>query len=401
MRIAYASLTARKLRTVLAILGVFLGALAFTGVQSVSDIMVRNAEIQAEKMGPNLFSVLAGRVRFRRGGGIQFSNFNTNFKLSDAVSILDKIPAVAAGAPYINLSLPVRGQGTVTNALITATWPEYQQVRSFLPEYGRFFNRAEVRDKARVVVLGREIADRLFGEPEAALGQLVLIRGAGYRVLGVMEVKGQDLSGVNQDEQIFMPLSTYMRRAANVDWISGVNMSLADGADLESVRESVRSLMRERHRLRPGVEDDFSMLEAKDVIQLQREALDLMQTLGLISSTLSFAVGGMGILSIMILMVRARRVEIGIRRAVGARRSDIVRQFMYEAGMLSACGGSAGVLVCLLGVLGFAGFTEYPLVLSADVFGMTLVGSGVLGLFAGSYPAWQASRIEILDVLKS
>ncbi|MGE4290979.1 MAG: ABC transporter permease [Desulfovibrio sp.] len=401
IRIAYASLMARRLRTVLAMLGVFLGALAFTGVQTVSDIMVRNAEMQAEKMGPNLFAVMSGRVRFHRGGGISFSGFNTNFKLSDAVSLIQNLPAVSMGAPFINMSMPVRSENEVTDALITATWPEYQQVRSFFAEQGRFFTKAEERDKAKVVVLGREIADRLFGGTEEAVGRMVYIYKAGFRVVGVMEVKGQDLAGVNQDEQVFMPLSTYMRRAANVNWISGVSMSLVDSADLEEVKRSVRGLMRERHKLREGVEDDFSMLEAKDVIQLQRQALDLMQTLGVISSTISFAVGGMGILSIMILMVRARRVEIGIRRAVGGRRSDIVRQFMFEAGLLSACGGSTGVLICLLCVLGFAGFTEYPLVLSPLVFGATLVGSGLLGLFAGSYPAWQASRIEILDVLKS
>lgn len=401
LRIAYASLTARKLRTVLAMLGVFLGALAFTGVQTISDIMVRNAEMQAEKMGPNLFSVMSGRVRFRRAGGISFGQWNTNFKPSDAIALIKGVPSVAIGAPFINMSMPVRGEGVVTDALITATWPEYQQVRSFYAEHGRFFTKAEEKEKAKVVVLGREIADRLFGSPEAALDKKVFIYRAGFRVVGVMEVKGQDLAGVNQDEQVFMPLSTYMRRAANVDWITGVSMSLADGADLDSVRESVRSLMRERHGLRPGEEDDFSMLEAKEVIQLQKQALDLMQTLGVISSTISFAVGGMGILSIMILMVRARRVEIGIRRAVGGRRSDIVRQFMFEAGLLSACGGSAGVVVCLLCVLGFAGLTEYPLVLDPLVFGSTLVGSGLLGLFAGSYPAWQASTIEILDVLKS
>jgi putative ABC transport system permease protein len=282
-----------------------------------------------------------------------------------------------------------------------ATWPEYQQVRSFRPEFGRFFTKAEEQSRAKVVVLGREIADRVFGGPNQALGREVRIYRASFRVVGVMEVKGQDLSGENQDEQVFMPLSTYMRRAANVDWLSGVNLSMVDGVDFDRARRSIEALMRQRHRIRPGQPDDFDMLLARDAIKLQREALDLMQTLGVISSTISFAVGGMGILSIMILMVRARRVEIGVRRAVGGKRSDIVRQFMFEAGLLSAVGGAGGVTLCLVLVLAFAAFTPFPLVLDPLIFGATLLGSGLLGLFAGSYPAYQASRIEILDVLKT
>ncbi|MEF2145921.1 MAG: ABC transporter permease [Desulfovibrionaceae bacterium] len=401
LRLAYASLKARKLRTILAMLGVFLGALAFTGVQTVSAIMVRNAEMEAEKMGPNLFAIMAGQVRFRRSGGISFGNFNTNLKVSDARAVLQGVPQVLSVAPIINMTLPVRGESGVTNALVTATWPEYQEVRSFHPALGRFFTEAENNRRDKVVVLGQEIAQRLFGEPGQAVGKQVFIYRAGFRVVGVMEAKGSDLAGVNQDEQVFMPLSTYQRRASNVDFIGGVYCNLADGADVSGVRKSCREILRGRHKLAPGAPDDFSMLEAKDVIQLQRQALDLMQTLGLITSTISFAVGGLGILSIMILMVRARRMEIGIRRAVGGKRSDIVRQFMFESGLLATCGGAAGVVVCLGLVLAFASFTAFPLVLEPFVFVSTLVGSGLLGLFAGSYPAWQASRIVILDVLKA
>lgn len=401
LHIAYASLMARKLRTVLAMLGVFLGALAFTGVQTVSDIMARNAEMQAEAMGPNLMSVVSGRVRFRRSGSVGVKDFNTNFKVSDALALIQSLPQVRAGAPYISTAMPVRSAQGVTDARVMATWPDYQTVRSFYPQFGRFFTMEEERSRAKVVVLGREIANRLFGSPQAALGRKVRIYRASFRVVGVMEGKGQDLSGENQDEQVFLPLSTYMRRAANVDWLTGVNLSLVDGADFAAARKSIVNLMRLRHDIRPGQEDDFDVLEAREVIQLQRQALDLMQTLGVISSTISFAVGGMGILSIMILMVRARRVEIGVRRAVGGRRSDIVRQFMFEAGLLSASGGAGGVLVCLVLVLLFTSLTPFPLVLNPYMFGFTLVGSGLLGLFAGSYPAWLASRIGILDVLKT
>ncbi|MDO9632513.1 MAG: FtsX-like permease family protein, partial [Humidesulfovibrio sp.] len=194
--------------------------------------------------------------------------------------------------------------------------------------------------------------------------------------------------------------STYMRRAANQTFISGVYLHLAEGVDLQQIKNSAATVLRQRHHL-DGKKDDFSLLTAADSMQLRREALDLVQTLGVITSTISFAVGGMGILSIMVLMVQARRMEIGIRRAVGGSRRDIVRQFLLEAGLMAGVGGalgaasSVGLVQIVCAVAGFPYVFEPVLTLG------TLAGSVLLGLAAGSYPARQAARIEILDVLSS
>lgn len=399
LRIALGSLGTHRFRTIMAMLGVFLGALAFTGVQTVGQIMVRHAEIQVEQMGPNLTSVMAGKVRFGRRGGIRFRDSVATLTVSDARALAAGVPSVRTMAPMAQRTWSIRAGGTAVNGLVTGTWPEYQRVRSFHAEHGRFFTHAEVDDKAKVAVLGTKIVRRLFGSVDRALGRRIFIYRAGFTVVGVMQEKGRDLAGVDQDEQVFIPLSTFQRRASNTSHIKGVLLELSDGADREVVRQAVTDILRRRHSLGPGEEDDFSVLEARDAVQLQRQALDLMRTLGIIVSTISFAVGGMGILSIMVLMVRARRREIGIRRAVGGTRADIVRQFVLEAALMAITGGCLGVAVCVALVVGFAAFTEYPLVLSPLVLGATAGGSAVLGLAAGAYPAWQASRIEILDVL--
>jgi hypothetical protein len=227
--------------------------------------------------------------------------------------------------------MPIRSAGVTVTTQMVGTWPDYPQIRSFQPAHGRFLTRADVEGMERVVVLGNTIAERLFGGAEQALGREVQVFRARFRVVGVMEPKGRDLTGTDQDEQTFLPLSTYMRRAANQTWISGAYLRLAEGADVELAREAARRIMRQRHHLE-GKKDDFSVLTPADAMELRREALDLVQTLGAITSVISFAVGAMGILSIMVLMVQARRMEIGIRRAVGGSRGQIIRQFLLGGG---------------------------------------------------------------------
>jgi putative ABC transport system permease protein len=401
LTIAISSLSAHKLRAVLAMLGVFLGALAFTGVQHVSKIMVRQAELETEKLGPNLYAVLAGSVRFTRGGNIRISGHSRTFVLADAQALLDSVPSVLEGTPFVTATMSVRGNGNAVNAQIMACWPNYQGIRSFRPASGRFFTWREVDERAKVCVLGRKIAERLFGKPELAVGRDIYMFRASFRVLGVMEEKGRDVSGTDQDEVLLMPITTYMRRAANQRWISGVYMRLAKDAGLGTVKGAVDAIMRERHKIDPGEDDDFSAMSAADAIKLQRQALDLMTTLGGITSTISFAVGGMGILSIMILVVRSRRVEIGVRRAVGGRRRDIVRQFLFESGLMAAVGGGLGVAVTVILVVVGCSIAKLPIIIDPASLATTLVGSCLLGVAAGAYPAWQAANIEILDVLKS
>lgn len=401
LRIAISSLSAHKLRAILAMLGVFLGALAFTGVQHVSSIMVKQAEMETEKLGPNLYAVMAGQVRFRKGGGVRTSGWSRNFTVSDAKAIIESVPSVMEGAPFVQNTMMVRGNGNAVNAQMVATWPNYQVIRSFHADTGRFFNWQEVEDRAKVCVLGLKTAERLFEKAEDAIGQMVYVYRAGFRVLGVMEAKGRDVSGEDQDEYMFLPLTTYMRRASNQNWISGVFLRLSKDAGQEAVGEAARAVMRQRHNIEEGEDEDFSTLSPKDAIKLQRQALDLMTTLGGITSSISFAVGGMGILSIMILVVRARRVEIGVRRAVGGRRRDIVRQFLFESGLMAGIGGACGVLVTVALVTVGCSLAGLPVIIDAVSLGVTLAGSCLLGVAAGAYPAWQAAHIEILDVLKN
>jgi len=400
LRIALHALATHKLRTVLAMLGVFLGALALTGVRHVSLAMMRQAEIEVEKLGPNLFAVLAGQVRFTRDGGARTAGGAATFQFEDSQALIRSLPGVVKAVPVVLRNMPIRRGNTKVQCQMVATGPDYPSVRSFQPAMGRFFTPEEERAKAKVAVLGLKIAQRLFGDPAQAVGQVVTVYRAGLTVVGVMEEKGSDISGTDQDEQVFVPISTYMRRMANQTWVTGVFMQMADNTDYARLKTAAQALMRARHNIVGGKRDDFSVLTAEDTMQLKQQALDLVAVLGLISSSLSFAVGGLGILSIMILLVRARRLEIGVRRAMGARRRDIIRQFLLESGMMSMAGGAAGVLAALALLTVVYALGNFPYVYDAWLIAQALAGSALLGFVAGAYPAWQAANVEVLQVLR-
>lgn len=401
LRIALKSLATHKMRTVLAMLGVFLGTFALTGVLHISLAMERKAVEETEKLGPNLLMAMTGNIRFRRGD-IRPDAGNTHFKLPDAVALLRGLPAAVGGVPFLSFPMPIRAGDKKIMCQVVATWPEYPSIRGNTAHFGRFFDQDEEEEKAMVCALGPAIAARLFGSAEAALDRTVYIFRARLHVVGVMEEKGSDISGANQDEQVFVPLSTYMRRMSNKNYIHGVYIRLADGADFDTSRDAAIQILRRRHDIKTdkGQADDFKVLTAKDTMDVKQQALDLVRTLGFISSSLSFGIGGLGILSIMILLVRARRLEIGIRRAVGARRGDIIRQFLIESGMMASAGGAAGTLVSLLVLAVVYRLGEFPSVYSPVLILGSLLGSAALGILAGAYPAWQAANVEVLSVLR-
>ncbi len=402
LRVALASLAAHKLRAAMAILGVFLGALALTGVRHVTLGMVRKAELETEKLGPNLFMAVSGQVRFRRGGaGARLGPPARTFTIGDALALARGLPGALRMSPYLSSAMPITGGDVTVTCQLVGVWPEYAAVRASFVEFGRFITADDLASRAKVCVLGRTIAERLFGTAEKALGREVQLFRAPCRVIGVMEAKGADIVGADQDEQVFVPLSTFQRRFANQTWITGVSIQMASGDLAEASREPAAEILRLRHNLTPGGKDDFSLVTGKDALTLQRQALELVQTLGTISSSICFAVGGLGIFSIMVLLVRARRLEIGVRRATGANRGHVARQFLLESGLMSATGGILGVAGGLGVALIVFRLADFPTVLDPTQIAAVLAGSMALGLVAGGYPAWKASRVDVLATLSA
>ena len=401
LKIALSSLRIHRLRTILAIVGVLLGALCLTAVQHIGQAMYAKAEAETAKLGTNLFMARSGQLRFSPIPSTSRARREaTNFTIADAEALIQQLPMAKQGSPFATRAMPVRSGATKVQSSIIGVWPAYTRVRDLDLAVGRFFTEQEERESAKVCVLGSKVAERLFGSSAAALGEQVFFFRANARVIGVLTPKGADIVGSDQDDQVLVPLSTYLRRFANQDWISGVYITLNHPEDETAAKTAAEALLRQRHHLGDGKRDDFFLMTARDTMKVQQQALDLVRTLGWISSGVSFAVGGLGILSIMVLLARTRRLEIGVRRAVGARRRDIIRQFIFESGLMAATGGLLGVL----GGLGLAAlvalFGKMPFHLDLLLLTSVLGGSLGLGLLAGAYPAWEAAQVEVLEVLR-
>jgi putative ABC transport system permease protein len=439
--IAFKALDAHRLRSVLAILGIFLGTLVLTAITHIGSSMLLQADEETQKLGPNLVQVRAGRVRFARantnanasassgtassssagsstgtGSSSGTSSKTSTVSSSSGGSIttitLDDAEAVAKGiaqverlTSYIAGARGIRAGAVKSTCQLLGVQSDYNDVRSLELFDGRFISRADDQNLALSAVLGYSIAERLFGAAALAnnqiVGQVVFFNDARVEVVGIIKEKGSDLGGTSFDEQVFVPLRSYMRRLTNTDRISGFYMNLYPGSDTAQVKDTITRLLRERHKIGAGVRDDFSVSSSEDAAKLRNDTLELIRSLGVLSAGISFTVGGLGIFSIMILLVRSRKVEIGIRRAVGASRKVIIRQFLMEAGLMSGVGGILGVTLALVLVSLVYKLTDMPFVYEPFFCILAAAASVLVGIVAGAWPAWQASKVEVLAALKS
>lgn len=399
--IAIKALSAHKLRTALAILGVFLGTLVLTAVTHIGSAILQQADDEVQKLGPNLVQVRAGNIRFSRTATSSATlGRSTTISMDDARAVRDAVPQIRSMAMFLQTGKRVRAGNVQTSGQVVGVTPNYSEARSLEFLSGRFIVAHDEETLAMVCVLGNSLAERLFNDPSEAQDREIYIGNGLFKVVGVLGAKGSDFGGTSFDEQVFVPLSTYQRRVVNTTSISGFYMNLHDGSDTESVKAVVTQILRQRHRIGPGERDDFRVFAAEDAAKLQNDVLTLVTNLGGLSALISFAVGGLGIFSIMILLVKARQLEIGVRRAVGASRKVIIRQFLTEAGIMAGAGGVLGVLLGLVLVTAVYAVAGLPFVYEPLFCVLAALASVLVGVVAGAWPARQASLVEVVTALK-
>ncbi len=400
LRIALRSLANFRLRTALAVLGVFFGTFSLIIVLNLADSLAVKTEQETESLGKNLLIVRSGFAR-RHGANVRFMTSATNLTLDDARAVADSIPYVARISPAGYRNFPIRSEGiTLTSILVTGVTQEYEDIRNFHVQEGRFVTEEDGRQLRKVVVIGSGIAEKFFGEGDP-LGRTILVWRVPCEVIGVMEAKGVDLSGVDQDNQVFVPLLTFLGNFVNRDYVNTFYVQTPDIASLKPAREGIENLLRKRHRIQKGMRDDFAVIDLKDVMALKSQAMDLISILGKIAAAASFLIGGLGILSIMILIVSERRMEIGVRRAVGSRKRDIVFQFLMESAFISVSGGMIGVAAGVVVSIAIAAILQYPTRISAAGLALSFFLSVASGVLAGLYPSMRATKIHPVDVLRS
>jgi putative ABC transport system permease protein len=400
LEIALGALGNYRLRTALAVLGVFFGTLSLVIVGNLSDSLSLKTEQEISNLGENLVIVFSGQLRQHGPRGSLTARAAT-LTQEDATAILNSLPAVRQVTPSGMKAFPIRYRNAVLKAVaVNGVTPNFTEVRNFEIAEGNPITDDDERNQRKVAVLGPTTAEKLFGK-ENPLGKTILIRRVPCQVTGVTVAKGSDISGTDQDNQIFIPLKTFLRTFTNQEYINSISIQAVDQNAIPALQNDVAALLRIRHKIKDGLKDDFTVVDLKDVNALKNDAMGMIKILGRTAAAASFLIGALGILSIMILIVNERRVEIGIRRAVGSRKRDIILQFLLESSFISVTGGLIGIFAGILASLLIARILNYPATISMPGLVLSFVASALSGIVAGIYPSFKAIQINPVDIIRS
>jgi putative ABC transport system permease protein len=393
VKLALESLLQNKLRSVLAMLGIIIGVGAVISMLAIGSAAQKQVMARFTAMGTNLLMVRPAQ----RGTGGVMSGTQQTLNLADAEALLG-LPGVRQVAPVVNGNAQVKYYNRNTRTSVLGTAVTYFPIRAFDVDKGRVFTETEAERMARVTVLGATTAENLFASDDP-VDATIKLNGINFRVLGVLKAKG-DQGWANPDDQIIVPYTTAMKQLFGVDYVREIDIQIQDGADLNTVQDAATALLRKRHRLQPEADDDFSIRNQAEILQTASDATRTFTVLLGSIASISLLVGGIGIMNIMLVTVTERTREIGIRKAIGAKRRDILQQFLIEALLMSGLGGLIGALAGISGAEAVAYFTRFPTLVEVSSVLLALSFSACVGVFFGWYPARRAASLEPIEALR-
>jgi len=400
--IALRALLVNKLRSALTMLGVIIGVGAVIAMVSVGAGAQARVTERIQSLGSNLLIVISGSVTT---GGVRLGHGSRlSLTEDDARAIEREIPSVQVAAPSIRGGAQaVFGNLNWSTAVYGAT-PDYFTARDWSLAAGRFFTAQDAAGTAKVALLGQTVVEKLFGGTDP-VGQTIRVRKVPFTVVGVLERKGQTGWGHDQDDVIIVPLASAKTKVlgtseANPRAVGAISIKVREAETMKETERQVRALLRQRHNLQPGQDDDFSIRNLSDILEAREESSRVLTFLLAAIASVSLLVGGIGIMNIMLVSVTERTREIGLRMAVGARGRDIMVQFLVEALTLSLIGGLIGVALGLSGSYGIAHFAEWPVLILPDSILLAFGFAGAVGIFFGFYPARKAARLNPIEALR-
>ena len=401
VRIALRALRRNTLRSLLTILGIIIGVAAVIAMVSISQGASVAVQEQIARMGNNMLVILSGSVT--QGGVRTGAGGRSTLRVGDAKAIQRECPAVGA-VTYTRRQVQqvVVGNQNWSTSIFGVT-PEYQTVRDWPLMAGRFLTKQEDESGAPVAVLGQTVVDNLFGPGQNPVDQVVRINNVPFRVIGILAPKGQSTQGSDQDDTVLIPFITAERKvmgAAMLGTVGSIMVSAVSPALIPEAEHQIKTLLRERHRLKSNQNDDFMIRNLADVAATAQSTNQSMSILLASVASVSLLVGGIGIMNIMLVSVTERTREIGIRMAVGAKRQDILTQFLLEAVVLSTLGGLFGVLLGVVGSQLVSAIAEWPTIVPIEAIMLAVVFSGAVGIFFGFYPARKAAHLDPIQALR-
>ncbi|MBI4848677.1 MAG: ABC transporter permease [Nitrospirae bacterium] len=400
LRISLRALRVNKMRSALTMLGIIIGVGAVIAMLAVGTGASSQIQQQISSLGSNLLMVVPGATSsggVRMGAGTQ-----STLTVGDADAVLKECPAVSDVAPVLSGVAQIVYGNQNWSTGVTGTTPGMLNVRDWKLSAGRAFTEQDVKSSTKVCLLGQTVVDMLFGGLDP-VGQIVRIKKIPFTVIGVLEAKGQDPRGQDQDDAIYVPVTTAQKKLFGTTFPGMIRMMMVKAKsteDLDSAERQINELLRQRHRIGQRQDNDFTVRNLTQMMQAAEQSASVMtMLLGAIASV-SLLVGGIGIMNIMLVSVTERTREIGIRMAVGAKTWDIRLQFIIEALALSLTGGAVGIIIGLTSSQIISSLAEWPTIVSPLSVLLAFSFSGLVGIFFGFYPAYKASLLNPIEALR-
>jgi putative ABC transport system permease protein len=398
LKVALRALLRNKMRSFLTVLGVVIGVGAVIAMVSIGEGAKAQVRESFAKMGTNVLVVRSGSSR---SGGIRGGQGSQPSLTWDDLTAITELPSVAAAAPQLRAGRPVQGEGQNWTTSIEGTTPPYFEIRAWPASRGALFTQADVDTSAKVAVLGKTVADNLFGPYADPVGLTLRIANVPFVVVGVAASKGQSQFGQDLDDVVFVPATTFTTKVESglQKFLRG-SIYVAARTSTQAAQGEVENLLRMRHRIRPGGDDDFSVRNLEELATAEQEGAETMTRLLAGIALVSLLVGGIGIMNIMLVSVTERTREIGLRIAVGAKARQILLQFVVEAMGLSVIGGLLGVASGVGAARWLSSRFGWPLFVQPEIIVVAVGFSALVGVGFGLYPAYKASRLDPIQALR-
>jgi len=378
-------------------LGIIIGVGAVIAMVAIGEGAKATIRSQIASLGTNVLIILPGTLS---QGGVRTGSGGVNTLTdSDAKAMAREIPAVAFVSPALRRGEQVVAGNLNWGTLVQGVAPEIQQIRDWQVAEGRFLHDGDVESAGKVAVLGRTVADNLFGNDDP-IDAVVRIRNVPFRVVGILAVKGQSSGGADQDDTVMIPYTTMQKRLLRITHVQSIMVSAVSAERVQEAQEQMTLLLRQRHRIGPDRDDDFTIRNLSDIAEAASSTAQVMAVLLGAVASISLLVGGIGIMNIMLVSVTERTREIGIRMAVGARGRNIMLQFLVEAVVMAATGGGIGILLGIGTSEVLKLWANWPTLVSPSIVAVAFLFSGAVGVFFGFYPAKKASTLDPIEALR-
>lgn len=398
-KIAMRAIAANKLRSFLTMLGIIIGVASVIAMMAIGQGSKKSIQANISEMGSNMIMIRPGQDK-GPGGAQQDASDMQTLKLKDYEALKEQAKYLSSISPSVNSSGQFINGNNNTPSTIYGISPDYMQIRQQKVKDGEMFTDEEVRSSAKVCVIGKTVADNLFTNGEDPVGKVIRFNKIPFRVVGVLESKGYNSFGMDQDDVVLAPYTTVMKRILSVTYLQGINASAVTEDMTDLAIEDITSILRENHKLKASDEDNFTIRSQQEMAEMMNSTSDTMTVLLLVVACISLVVGGIGIMNIMYVSVTERTKEIGLRMSVGARGIDILNQFLIESVLLSVTGGLIGVIVGVGAAVGINVFAHWPIQIQPWSVLLSFAVCSATGIFFGWYPAKKAASLDPIEAIR-